>query len=751
MPKGDLPMVSHSDTDPYVSVRVQRLLPFGLLVSLKDGQLGIIREREISWYHYDREHWRQRFKAGDELQAVLLGEGHDQRLELSLRLAENDPWIDLHTRYQLGQIVQGEVSGVQPYGTFIEIEPGVTGLLHETRLPVWARSQSLEDLFWPGDRVKVAIERIDPRRRHIGLSLARAWEQRWQSAKLMAPIAPCEGAYPADSAREPISALAQRPLPTWTVLVIEDDPVQLEAIARWLRQARQRTLVASSAEEALLHIEREPPDLVLTDFSLPGINGVQALQQIQARWPTIHCALMTDWACASEHMEVIDALMSNGSQLLIKPLLPADIAGLLTEYVEEQEASQEQAPSAKIAMPAATELLHAQQPRNRLLKGLLARLGMATGASKTLIFQLDPAQRKVRILAEDGATVLNADATVDLIHSPVRDVAEDQQVFRLEDAQEVEPRLRYLRPLLAFRSCLGLCIPNHLPDHYALFLFSPQQHAFTAVHEQYAVATALAAGALLDRDQFQTLAMQMQRLALLGQLSRALVHELNHQISPINFALSDIVEQIDTIGRRPAQAPDEIQRDLGDLQATLQDLVKSVRNLTGTARMFGRVTIQTREQLTHLDGIVQEVVHLVRDMAERAHVRVDLDTIDMLPAVRVQSVQLQQLLLNIVINAIQQINLVRPTEGGRTRIQMTQTVDHVHAMLKISIEDDGPGIHRQLWSHIFDLGFTTRTEGGSGLGLYITRSLAEALGGQVYVAESYMLWGSTFVVELPVA
>ena len=70
-------------------------------------------------------------------------------------------------------------------------------------------------------------------------------------------------------------------------------------------------------------------------------------------------------------------------------------------------------------------------------------------------------------------------------------------------------------------------------------------------------------------------------------------------------------------------------------------------------------------------------------------------------------------------------------------------------VLQISVEDDGPGIHHRLWERIFEMGFTTRRGEGSGLGLYVTRGLVETLGGRVYVAESHILWGTTFVVELP--
>jgi signal transduction histidine kinase len=112
-------------------------------------------------------------------------------------------------------------------------------------------------------------------------------------------------------------------------------------------------------------------------------------------------------------------------------------------------------------------------------------------------------------------------------------------------------------------------------------------------------------------------------------------------------------------------------------------------------------------------------------------------------------VQIQQVLLNLLINAIQQISLLRPADGGRVQLWARQIEHNNRDLIQIGVVDDGPGIHRRLWEMVFELGFTTRREGGSGLGLYITRSLVENLGGRIFVAESAMLWGSTVVVELP--
>lgn len=97
---------------------------------------------------------------------------------------------------------------------------------------------------------------------------------------------------------------------------------------------------------------------------------------------------------------------------------------------------------------------------------------------------------------------------------------------------------------------------------------------------------------------------------------------------------------------------------------------------------------------------------------------------------------------------MQQIEQTRDRSGGHVVVGLTTSQDDGQPVYRISIEDDGPGIHRRLWERIFEMGYSTRL-GGNGLGLYIARNLIEGMAGRIFVAESWLGWGSTFVLELP--
>ena len=328
-----------------MKVTVRSILPLGLLVDIEDGRVGIIRERELFWERDKRRQWRNNFNQGDELQAIVIGGGHTHRLELSLRQAKHDPWDNLTERLQTRQLVDGVVAGVRSYGVFVEIAPGVTGLLHRDQLPAWVKWDSV-DLFWPGDNIRVVIDKIDLEQRQVSLDFSRAWRHRWDLTEELQTLQISQKAvdYKQDARDTEIDFLT-RSLPqarqkSRSILVVEDDESQRQVVASWLQQAGQRVMTAVSAEDALALLEDEQPDIVLMDVGLPDMDGIQAIRQIRVHHPEVRCMIMTDWATVDARLPDVEALRVEGVSLLNKPLLPEDLLDVLLDK-EEAEASEQ--------------------------------------------------------------------------------------------------------------------------------------------------------------------------------------------------------------------------------------------------------------------------------------------------------------------------------------------------------------------------------------------------------------------------
>ncbi len=740
-------------------VFVEQILPFGLLVRLEDNSQGLIREREIAWEHHARRYWREHFRVGDELEAVELADADTthQRIELSLRLAQSDPWEGVKSDW-LGRVIAGIVTGVQPYGAFVEIEPGIVGLLHESRLPDWVRSAGVEDLFWVGDRVRVAIERIDTTRRQIALSLSRALVERWPARKsipqIVNPVVPGDWHDHSITSGDDSDTFDVPYDPTrasWRILVVEDDNEQRRALVAWLRDTGHIVYDAAGAEAGLAVLESERIDLLLSDYGLPDQSGIDLIYMVRQRWPQVRCTLVTDWAQVSVNAAAVDELRGRNVALVLKPLQPADIEALLLDHpfdpaesIDLEDLFEHEAPDvSQILRPAERRI-----PTRQALSRMLERVRRTIHATRLILFALDTATRHVTVLAEAGSKPLNRSALTSLIYSPVRDVAEDGVVFRVDDASQSEQRVRYLRPLLSFEASAGVPVAVDVTTRFALFAFRSKAEPFTDNQVDRLNIAAYALATTIEREEYLGRAADTHRQALLGQLSSALVHEMNHVLTSLNFTLPNM-EHLLTRVTTATEPGRQKNHDEMLLYATMTDLRRGIERLTDTARMFGKLTIQTSSQIVDLGETLHEVIDLVQDMAERQHVEVTAAFTADLPAVAVSSVQLQQILLNILINAIQQIGLARPTSGGMVIVRTAMRTRNHRKVICIEVEDDGPGIHRQLWERIFELGFTTRSEAGSGLGLYISRSLAEPMEIRVAVAESYRFWGTIFVIELP--
>ena len=161
-----------------LSVQVKRITPGGLIVSLPNNEEGIIREREITWDAKKRMVWPHLYKVGENLQAISLGKRSKEYLELSIRHAQSGTWSNIEKRYQIGACVTGEVTGIMSYGVFVELEAGVSGLLHVSKFPKWVHKIP-GNLFWPGDLVKVIISSVDIECQRIELSMVDLMTERW--------------------------------------------------------------------------------------------------------------------------------------------------------------------------------------------------------------------------------------------------------------------------------------------------------------------------------------------------------------------------------------------------------------------------------------------------------------------------------------------------------------------------------------------------------------------------------------------
>ena len=152
---------------------ISNIVDFGAFVDL-DGMDGLIHISELSWSHVN--HPSEVLEIGKTVRVQVLDIDRErQRISLGLKQTQTDPWQQVLESYQEGDVVQGTVTKVVTFGAFVEILPGVEGLVHISEL-AQHHVENPREIVSQGDQVNVRILEVDADRRRLSLSLKRVEE-----------------------------------------------------------------------------------------------------------------------------------------------------------------------------------------------------------------------------------------------------------------------------------------------------------------------------------------------------------------------------------------------------------------------------------------------------------------------------------------------------------------------------------------------------------------------------------------------
>jgi two-component system, LuxR family, sensor kinase FixL len=229
--------------------------------------------------------------------------------------------------------------------------------------------------------------------------------------------------------------------------------------------------------------------------------------------------------------------------------------------------------------------------------------------------------------------------------------------------------------------------------------------------------------------------IHLSRVTMLGELSGSLAHELNQPLSAI---LSNAQAAQRFLARGNA--------DPAEMNAILADIVNEDKR---AGEVIRRLRLLLRKgQLQHqpldVNELLREILKLVRSDLINHTVRVQMQLSPNLPAIRGDRVQLQQVLLNMVMNACHAMTEVAPPE----RIIILRTLSAEPGWVRVEIQDRGCGIAPANLDRIFEPFFTTKTE-GMGMGLAICVNIINAHAGKMW-AKNNEKHGVTFYFTLPV-
>jgi small subunit ribosomal protein S1 len=171
-----------------VSGRIVSLTNYGAFVELEPGVEGLVHVSEMSWTRRVR-HPSKLVNVGDTVEVMVLEVNKaTKRISLGMKQVETDPWVTIQERYQPGMRVQGKVRNLTDFGAFVELEPGVDGLLHISDMS-WTRNIGHpSELLKKGQPVETQILNVDRENKRISLGLKQIQPDPWDSVAQRYPM-----------------------------------------------------------------------------------------------------------------------------------------------------------------------------------------------------------------------------------------------------------------------------------------------------------------------------------------------------------------------------------------------------------------------------------------------------------------------------------------------------------------------------------------------------------------------------------
>jgi signal transduction histidine kinase/CheY-like chemotaxis protein len=549
------------------------------------------------------------------------------------------------------------------------------------------------------------------------------------------------------------------------VLVIDGkkDAVQLitESI---LRPHGYSYLVAHNGEEGFrLALEKEP-DLIITDLRTPQMSGLEILEALQAKGRRIPVILM---ALYGSEETAVQAFRLGAKDYVTKPFKVQDMLEAIDRALAEKQLRKKNQPGKGMidvdqqlkrrvkelnilysVGKSVTSLLDLEKVLNRIVEAAV----FVTGAEEGSLMLVDKDTGELYLRASLGLGEKFARGfRLKVEHSIAGQVVKTGQPI-LQSTQEEETlkvKTGYLVkslvnvPLKAKDEVIGVLAVNNkvfsrpftendvhllsaLADYATIAIVNAQLYEETKRWSEELERKVEARTRELRAAQEQLL--QSEKLASIGQLAAGVAHEINNPMGVILGFAQGILKTL--------PQDDSLRRPLTTMEKESLRCKRIVQNLLDFAHYS-----EPTPHLTNINELLDASCELVEHQISLQNVKLFKDYDPALPSIMADLHQLQQVFINVMLNAYQAM-----PDGGSLRL----TTRTVGSELQVTLADTGSGILPENVQRIFDPFFTTKEVGeGTGLGLSVSYGIIKAHGGDIEV-ESQVGKGTTFVIKLPI-
>ncbi len=535
------------------------------------------------------------------------------------------------------------------------------------------------------------------------------------------------------------------------VLIVEDDFLVGEKLRGMLEDESYQVIDhTGSGRQAIEMTASLRPDVVIMDINLLEMDGLAAARQITAQCPTPIVALT-----AHESPDLVAQATESGiGYYLVKPASRRDVSRAI-----------------EIAAARFDDLMQMRE-LNAALKDEIAKRRQTEKAI------LQERERLDNILSalETGLTLINPDMTIAWTNRKIAQMfphpqaATGQLCHRFYERQETP--CEGCGTQIAFQTGEVHIHErkNPLTGRWYTIIAQPIQDAqgkvinvlegITDITKRKQAEVKLLQYAnhleemvdekVRELEQERAKAIQLDKMAALGEMATSVAHELNQPLTAITFE-ADFLKTFASRLSASEQSVEEIAASLAETAANFEGDIERCRRIVDHLRTFGRIA-QEPPQPIDLNQPISDCFILADARLRHSEVDVRLDLVDDLPPILADPHKLEQVFLNLISNAEYAMEKQAERESQRDYrkvLEIATAVEGEHVVARV--RDNGCGIPPEDQKRLFDPFFTTKPPGeGTGLGLSISYGIVTEVGGDIEF-ESVAGEGTTFTLKFPIS
>ena len=480
------------------------------------------------------------------------------------------------------------------------------------------------------------------------------------------------------------------------VLVVEDDEMTQATVLGFLKRLGYPCGAASDGYEALQILHKETPNLVISDIMMPGMDGIEFMQEAKKSFPDLDFIIMTGYSSEYAYLDIIEA---GAADYMTKPFDMKELRARIARIERERW------------------MINKLKETNEYVENIINSMA-------------------------DSLVVINSDLRISLANRATCKLLEysEDELLGLPIDKIFYNGISFEKTLLKELSKKGFV------KDYELFYKTKSKGKIqvnfqgTVLYgennnEDDPIGTICIAHDMREVKELQEQVFQSEKMASIGILAAGVAHEIKNPLAII-LQGSEFVNT--SLSSQPENKPllEPVDRII-DAALRADKIVKDLLN-------FSRQTTITPEPVD-VSPVIEETIMLVGHQLNLKKVKIIHNPPPDMPKIMADSNQLKQVFINIIVNAVEAM-----PQGGTITINQAIFGDlPSEKCLRIEFADTGGGIDEDKIQRIFDPFFGTKARtGGTGLGLSVTRGIIEKLNGSIEI-KSEIGKGTKVIIRLP--